>query len=84
MICCAPTHPCHKRNGRVWNPRSISMPRGILTLTLYRSTWRRPAVHSRCSPHTLFVLNSPDYSRITGQLKLIETASRCTEEIERR
>ena len=43
---------CRKRNGRVWSLRSISMPRGILTLTLCRSTWRRPAIDRHCSPHT--------------------------------
>ena len=32
---------------------------GILTLTLCRSTWRRPAIHKRCSPHTLTVSPSP-------------------------
>jgi hypothetical protein len=43
---------CRKRNGRVWSLRSISMPRAILTFTLCRSTWRRPAIHRRCLPHT--------------------------------
>src|SRR6266576_7116347 len=52
MICLAPTHRCRKLNGRVWSRRSISMPRGILTLTLCHSTRRRPAIHKRCLPHT--------------------------------
>src|SRR6266436_3682911 len=34
----APTHRCRKLNGRAWSLRSISMPRGIQTLTLCRST----------------------------------------------
>jgi len=52
-------HQCRKRNGRVWNLRSISMPQGILTLTLCHSTWRRPAIHKPCSPHTSTVNPSP-------------------------
>src|ERR1700731_5443944 len=52
MICFVPTHRCRKRNGRVGSLRSISMPRGILTLTLCPSTWRPPAIRRRCSPHT--------------------------------
>src|SRR5450432_2642413 len=52
MICFAPTRRCRERNGCVWSLRSISMSRGILTLTLCRSTWRQAAIRRRCSPHT--------------------------------
>src|SRR5467141_934865 len=34
MICFVRTHRCRKLNERVWSLRSISMPRGILILTL--------------------------------------------------
>jgi len=51
-ICFTPTHRYRKRNGRAWSLRSISMHRGIPTPTSCRSTWRRPAIHRRCSPHT--------------------------------
>src|SRR5882762_8625321 len=52
MICLAPSHQCRKLTGRVWSLRLISMPRGILILTLCRLTWRPPAIHRHCSPHT--------------------------------
>jgi len=51
-ICFAPIHRCRKRNGRLWNLQSISMPQGILTLTSCRSNWRQPAIRRPCSPHT--------------------------------
>lgn len=52
-------HRCRRRNGRSWSLRSISMPRGIVTLTTCRSTCRRPAIHRRCSPLTSTVAPSP-------------------------
>ena len=44
MICFAPFRRYRRQNGPVWNRRSISTLRGILTLTLSRSTWRRHAI----------------------------------------
>src|SRR6266436_4784256 len=59
MICFVRTHRCRKLNERVWSLRSISMPRGILILTLCHSIWRRPAIRRRCSPHTSTVSPLP-------------------------
>jgi DMSO/TMAO reductase YedYZ molybdopterin-dependent catalytic subunit len=60
MIYFVPTHRCRKRNGRVWSPQSISMPRRGLTHTLMSldlATARHPqtllATHFNGQPLTV-------------------------------